>query len=348
MMGTDFQFRDKISVAILGATGCVGQKFVELLAHHPWFEVVALAASERSVGKTYQEAVHWMMATPIPPHLANLKVSACRPSDLNCQLVFSGLDASVAGEIETTFANAGCTVVSNSRNHRWDPDVPLMIPEVNPGQLQLLKQQKYDKGKIITVPNCSATGLCLALKPIVDSFGLESVHVVTLQALSGAGHPGVASLEIIDNVIPYIQGEEEKLQKEPLKILELPDLKISAQCNRVPVIDGHLECVSIKLKQKTSPEQIIEKWQQFKGIPQEWALPSAPAHPLYYFHEENYPQPRLQRGLEKGMAVSIGHLRPCPLFDYKFNLLSHNTIRGAAGNAILTAELLLKQGHIFW
>lgn len=347
MMGSDFQFRDKVPVAILGATGCVGQKFVEMLAHHPWFEIIALAASERSAGKSYGEAVNWLMPTPLPFHLADMQISSCLP-EFDCQLVFSGLDAAVAGEIETAFAQKGYFVVSNSRNHRWDSDVPLIIPEVNSEHLELLKDQSYEKGKIVTVPNCSSVGLCLALKPLVDAFGVESVHVVTLQAISGAGHPGIASLEIVDNVIPYIPGEEEKLQKEPLKILGIPGLKISAQCNRVPVIDGHLESVSVKLKQHAPQDKIIEAWQNFKGLPQEWTLPTAPFQPIHYFPQNYYPQPRLQRLLDKGMAVSIGGLRPCPLFDYKFTLLSHNTIRGAAGNAILTAELLMKQGHFFW
>jgi aspartate-semialdehyde dehydrogenase len=224
----------------------------------------------------------------------------------------------------------------------------LIIPEINEADLEILKEQKFGKGKIVTVPNCSVVGLCLALKPLLKPFGLQAVHVVTLQAISGAGLPGVPSLQIVDNVIPFIADEEKKLQEEPKKILALPDLKISAQCNRVPVTDGHLECISVKLKNKPSPAELINAWQNFKSFPQEWLLPSAPIQPVHYFEEENYPQPKLHRSLDKSMRVSIGRLRECELLDYKFVLLSHNTIRGAAGGAILTAELCLKSGHIFW
>lgn len=355
MMGSDLHFRDKVSVGILGATGSVGQKFVQLLSRHPWFDITAVAASERSTGKKYKDAVNWLMPVALPPEIAEMEVMPCKP-DLKCRIVFSGLDSNVAGEIETQFALAGYIVISNSRNHRMDPDVPLLIPEVNSTHLDIIKTQTFPKGKIVTDPNCSVIGLALALKPLMDSFGIDAVNVVTMQAISGAGYPGVASLDILDNVIPYIHGEEHKVETEPLKILgtykdgriENADFKISAQCNRVPVCDGHMACVSINLKRKASKEEIIEAWNSYQGEAQKLKLPTAPEKPLYYFEEENYPQPKLHRLLDKGMAVSIGRLRKCHLFDYKFALLSHNTIRGAAGGAILNAELMLKLGHIFW
>lgn len=339
----------KIPVAILGATGSVGQRFVELLLHHPWFEIVALAASERSAGKRYKDAVNWLMPTPLPASIAAMEVKPCTP-DLPCSIVFSGLDASVAGEIESNFANAGYIVHSNARNHRMNADVPLLVPEVNANHLDVIHQQRYPKGKIVCNANCSVIGLVIALKPLLDAFGLEAAHVVTLQSVSGAGYPGVASLDIMDNVVPYIGGEEQKLETETLKILgtykngkiEHNTFKISSQCNRVPVSDGHLECVSVKLKTKAKKEDIIAAWTQFKGQPQHLNLPLAPVQPIHYFHEDTYPQPKLHRLLDKGMAVSVGRLRECPLFDYKFVILSHNTIRGAAGEALLNAEFMLK------
>ncbi len=348
-----------IPISILGATGSVGQKFVELLADHPWFEITALAASERSQGKSYKEAVNWFMTKPLPPHIAKMEVLPCDPSLLqlkpnnSVQIAFSGLDSSVAGEIETKFAQAGHIVISNSRNHRMDEDVPLLVPEINADHLELIKEQKYP-GKIVTNPNCSTIGLVIALKPLLDKFGLEMVNVVTMQAISGAGYPGVPSLDILDNVIPSISGEEGKMQTETLKIfgkffekkiINL-DLKVSASCNRVAVLDGHMECVSVKLKKKAAMDEIISAWEGYSAEPQKLSLPLAPLKPIHYFREENYPQPKLHRNIDKGMAVSIGRLRECPIFDYKFVVLSHNTIRGAAGGAILNAELMLKQGYI--
>lgn len=343
----------KIPVGILGATGSVGQRFIELLANHPWFEITALAASERSVGKPYREAVNWLGTTALPAAIGAMEVKPCTPN-LPCEWVFSGLDSSVAGEIESSFAEAGYVVHSNARNHRMNADVPLLVPEVNSDHMQLLPKQRYSKGKIITNPNCSVIGLVLALKPLLDSFGLEAVHVVTMQAISGAGYPGVASLDIMDNVIPYIKDEEQKMESEPLKILgtyrnghiEPYALKLSAHCNRVPVNDGHLECVSIKLKRKASKAEIIAAWRNFQGTAQKLKLPMAPLQPVHYFDEENFPQPKLHRNLDKGMAVSVGRLRECPLFDYKFAILSHNTIRGAAGGALLNAELMAAPGRI--
>jgi len=344
---------EKIPVGILGATGSVGQKFVQLLDKHPWFEVAALAASERSQGKRYADAVGWFMSAPLPERIAALPVQACEPT-LPCKIVFSGLDARVAGEIEETFANAGYLVVSNARNHRFDPDVPLLVPEINGGHIDMIKHQKYSGGAIVTNPNCSTVGLVMALKPLWDSFGVEAVHVTTLQAVSGAGYPGLPSLDIMDNVIPFIGGEEEKMESEPLKILGTHEngavrnaqFQISAQCNRVGVSEGHLECVSVKLRKTASADEVKRVWQAFEGEPQALKLPFAPTRPLHYFDEDKSPQPKLHRDLENGMAVSIGRLRPCKLLDYRFVVLVHNTVRGAAGGAILNAELAVKKGLV--
>lgn len=343
----------RIPVGILGATGAVGQRFVELLSKHPWFKIVALAASERSAGKPYGQAVNWLMPSSLPPEIESMQVTLCTPN-LPCRLVFSGLDSSVAGEVETSFAKSGYAVVSNARNHRMNADVPLLIPEINPDHLELIKLQKYGKGSIVTDPNCSVMGLALALKPLYDKFGIEAVHVVTMQAISGAGYPGVASLDIMDNVVPFISGEEEKMETEPLKIfgkhqdgaIVPAQFKISAHCNRVAVNDGHTECVSVKFKHKPAKQEVIEAWKTFSGEPQQLKLPLAPEKPITYFEEERFPQPKLHRHLDKGMTVSIGRLRECPLFDYKFTILSHNTIRGAAGAAILNAELMVKKGYL--
>lgn len=341
----------KISVGILGATGSVGQRFIELLSIHPYFELAELGASGRSAGKKYSDAVNWIMQTPLPENLCNLIVKECTP-DFESKIIFSGLDASVAGEIETQFAEAGYFVISNARNHRFDSDVPLLIPEINFDHLSLLRTQKY-KGGIVTNPNCSTIGLAMALKPLHDNFGLEAVNVVTMQAISGAGYPGISSMDILDNVIPFIGGEEEKLETEPAKILgkfysggiELADFKISAQCNRVPVIDGHTECVQVKLKTKPTMEEIKKVWREFRSKPQELKLPSAPINPIHYYEEDKYPQAKIHRNLENGMGVAIGRLRECPLFDFKFVILSHNTIRGAAGGTILIAELMHAEGY---
>jgi aspartate-semialdehyde dehydrogenase len=343
----------KIPVGILGATGSVGQKFVQLLTNHPWFEITALAASGRSARRPYSEAANWFQSSALDKKIGSMMVSECVTS-LPCKVVFSALDSSVAGEVEAEFASNGYFVFSNSRNHRMDPSVPLLVPEINPGHLELIRFQNFGKGAIVTNPNCSAIGLTMALKPLIDNFGVTQVHVVTMQALSGAGYPGVASLDILDNVIPFISGEEEKMETEPLKILgsfekgnvRFAEIKISASCNRVAVQDGHLECVSVKLKRSAMADEIKKAWTNFSSEPQEFQLPMAPQHPIYYFEEPNYPQPKLHRDLDKGMAVSIGRLRNCTLLDYKFVLLSHNTIRGAAGGAILNAELAHKKGII--
>lgn len=343
----------KISVGVLGATGSVGQKFIQLLNKHPYFTLKEIVASERSAGKKYAESVNWILSEPIPSNVANLKIKSVKDS-LNSKILFSALDSSIAGEVEEHYAKKGHIVVSNSKNHRWDENVPLLIPEVNPNHLKLIKYQKFNGGAIVTNPNCSTIGLVIALKPIFDSFGLTEVNVVTMQALSGAGYPGVSSLDIIDNVIPFISGEEEKLEKEPRKILgvisgkkiDLANIKISAQTHRVAVKDGHLEAVQVKLKNKATVEEIIEEWNNFIALPQKLKLPSAPLKPIHYFTEEKYPQPKLHRDIDKGMAVSIGRLRKCNLFDYKFEVLSHNTVRGAAGGSILCAELMLAENYI--
>jgi aspartate-semialdehyde dehydrogenase len=341
----------KIPVTILGATGSVGQKFIQLLENHPYFQISEVMASDKSAGKRYKEAVNWFLPTPIPEAVADLIVGKCVPSG-KTRFAFSGLDSSVAGEVESEFANSGYAVVSNAKNHRTDSDVPLLIPEVNPDHLDLVRSQNYKEGLIVTNPNCSTIGLTLALKPLEDVFGIDELNVVTMQAISGAGFPGVSSLTILDNIVPFIKGEEDKIESEPLKILGKfennsiinKDFRISAQCNRVSVIDGHLESVQIKFKKKASKESIIRAWQEFKGQPQFMNLPTAPARPIYYFDDPYYPQPRLNRDLGNGMSVSVGRLKECPIFDFKFVVLSHNTMRGAAGGAVLCAELLIKKG----
>jgi aspartate-semialdehyde dehydrogenase len=344
----------KIKVGILGATGSVGQKFIELLADHPWFEISELAASDRSAGKKYQDAVNWVMQTPLRKEMAEKIVLNCEPN-LKSKIVFSALDASVAGVIEENFAKAGYVVISNARNHRFDDDVPLMVPEVNPDHLKLVKYQNFGGGAIVTNPNCSTIGLALALKPLHDNFGIESLNVVTMQAISGGGYPGVPSMDILDNVIPFIGGEEDKMEREPKKILgsfngkdkiDYADMKISAQCNRVSVIDGHTECVQVNLKKKASKEEIINAWNNFAAEPQKLNLPFAPEKPAIYLDGEKYPQPRMHRNLGKGMSVAIGRLREDTLFDYKFVILSHNTVRGAAGGTILIAELMKANGYL--
>lgn len=339
--------KEKIKVGILGATGSVGQKFIALLTDHPWFEISELAASEKSSGKKYKDAVNWIIPNELPKEIGEMTIKECTPN-LNCKIVFSGLDSKVAGEIEKDFAQNGYIVVSNSKNHRMDDDVPLLIPEVNPKHLELIKHQKFNGGAIVTNPNCSTIGLTIALKPLLDNFGIESVNVVTMQAISGGGIEVMRSDIVKDNVIPFISGEEGKMEIEPLKILgELNSNKInyanfpiSAQCNRVFVFDGHTECVQIKLKKKTTTEEIINVWKNFKSIPQLKDLPFAPKQVIHYFEDEKLPQPKYQSDIDKGMAVSIGRLRTDKLFDFKFVVLSHNTIRGAAGGAILCAELM--------
>lgn len=345
----------RLRVGILGATGAVGQKFIELLAGHPWFEVTALVASERSAGKPYREAATWLAEVPIPDEIADQRVLPLDTA-LDVDLVFSGLDARVAGEAEERFAEAGIPVISNARNHRMRPDVPLLIPEVNSDHARLVRQQPtFDRGGfIVTNPNCSTVGLVCALKPLHDRFGVDRVQVTTMQALSGAGYPGVASLDALGNVVPYIGGEEDKLATEPRKILARldgerlgpADITISAQCNRVPVIDGHLECVSVSLQKSATREDVEDAFRSFTSAVDGHGLPSAPERLLHVFDEPEFPQPRKHARLGNGQTVSIGRIRACEVLDFKFVVLVHNTIRGAAGGAILNAELLAEQGYI--
>jgi aspartate-semialdehyde dehydrogenase len=346
---------ERIPVAILGATGSVGQRFIQLLADHPWFRVHEVVASERSAGKTFQEAVDWRLETLVPDDTAGLTVKSLGV-DLESRLVFSGLDSSVAGDAEDDYANRGCAVVSNSRNHRMAADVPLLIPEINAnhlGAIDLQRKRRPRGGYIVTNPNCSVMGMAIALAPLEKRFGVEAVHVTTMQAISGAGFAGVASYAILDNVIPYIGGgEEEKIETEPRKILgtwtdnafaDAP-MKISAQVNRVPTIDGHLMTMSVRLREKASLDDIRAALEDFTGEPQRLGLPTAPRRPIHFIDAIDRPQPRLDRDREGGMAVSVGRLRPCPILDFRLVALVHNTIRGAAGAAILNAELLEARG----
>ena len=323
----------KIKVGVLGATGTVGQRFITLLQGHPYFELSEVAASERSSGKAYAEAVagRWKVAPDIPEEVAPMIVKEVEPG-LDCRVVFSAMDASVAGPIEEKFAAAGYYVFSNSRNHRLD----------------------RWKGFIVTNSNCSTMGLVLPLKPLDVEFGLEAVNVVTLQAISGAGYPGVSALDILDNVLPYIGGEEGKMEREPLKMLGHlengrtfveSEIKISAQCNRVFVLDGHLECTSVSLRKKPSVEEFTRALAEFRGRPQELKLPSAPERPILVRTEEDRPQPRFDRDHGHGMSITVGRIRPCNVLDFKFLILSHNTVRGAAGASILNAEYLKAEGY---
>jgi len=345
---------EKIKVGILGATGTVGQRFVMLLENHPFFQVTALAASERSAGKKYGELMQdrWKFSSHIPAYVKDLTIKECKPS-LDCKIVFSGLDASVAGDIETAFAQEGYIVVSNAKNHRYDDNVPILSAEVNPEHLDVVKEQGT-KGFIITNSNCTVMGPAMVVKALHDAFGVEQVSLVSMQAISGAGYPGVSSLDITDNVIPFISGEEEKVEKELIKtlgkvkdkrIVDTP-IAVSAQCNRVNVVDGHTVCLSIKFDNSASIDEVKEKLQNFKGIPQALELPSAPEHPIVVRDEVDRPQPRLDRMEGNGMSVVVGRIRKDPLFDVKMVVLTHNTIRGAAGAAVLNAELLVKKGFI--
>ncbi len=347
----------KVSVGILGATGMVGQTLVRMLENHPWFEVSELAASGSSAGKTYEEAMEnrWNVSRFVPEYARRLIVRECRPG-LECEIVLSALDSGVAFEIEEDFAKAGYAVSSNAKNHRMEKDVPLLIPEINSDHLGLIGLQRKRrgwKGFIVTDPNCSTIHMCLALKPLLDEFGLEKVGVTTMQAVSGAGYPGVPSMDIIDNVVPFIKDEEEKLESEPLKIFGRVDagglrnasIGISASCNRVAVRYGHTECVSVKLSRKVSREEIISSFGRFRPRISK-TLPSAPKAPVVYASEENRPQPKLDADIEGGMVSVVGRLRECAVLDYKFVVLGNNLVRGAAGAAILNAELLKERGYI--
>jgi aspartate-semialdehyde dehydrogenase len=346
----------KIPVGILGATGIVGQRFVQMLEHHPWFEVAWLAASDRSEGRSYAEAARWKLKTSVPSRVAEMRVSPATPEGAP-RVIFAALDASIAAEMEPRFAAAGCAVVTNSSALRMQSDVPLVIPEVNHEHIKLIECQAWRKksgGFVVTNPNCSAIGLVIALAPLQREFGLDTVMAVTMQAVSGAGYPGVASLDILGNVIPYIAKEEEKMEEETRKLLGklngsgiiMGAFGMSAQCNRVAVEDGHTESVSIKLTKKAKPEEIIKAWNEFRSLPQELQLPSAPDQPVVYVTPSDRPQPRFDSDCGNGMTTSVGRLRPCGVLDWKFTVLSHNTIRGAAGAALLNAELLKVQGYL--
>lgn len=346
----------KTPVGILGATGIVGQRFVQMLEHHPWFEVAWLAASDRSEGRPYAEAARWKLKTSIPRPVAEMRVSPASPAGAP-KVIFAALDASIAAELEPRFAEAGHAVVTNSSALRMQSDVPLVIPEVNPDHIKLLECQAWRRkshGFVVTNPNCSAIGLVMALAPLQQQFGIETVMAVTMQAVSGAGYPGVASLDILGNVIPYIAKEEEKMEEETRKLLgsldgskiALGNFDVSVHCNRVAVEDGHTESVSLKLKKKVGPEEIIQAWKEFRSEPQELKLPSAPEQPLQYLNAADRPQPRLDVDAGAGMTATIGRLRACNVLDWRFTVLSHNTIRGAAGAALLNAELLKVRGYL--
>ncbi len=344
-----------LKAAVLGATGNIGQIFVRLLNGHPWFKVSVVAASERSAGRTYSETSRWRQPTPIPEDVADLDVMPIEPKAVeDVDVVFSALPAEVAGKTEEEFAKAGYVVVSNASAHRMEPDVPLLNPEVNCGHISLIEEQRKSRkwdGAIVTSPNCSTSILTLPLKPIYDEFGIEGVVVSTMQAISGAGYPGVASLDIVDNVIPFIRKEEEKLQTETLKVLGSPKepatFKVSASCHRVPTLDGHMEAVFVELKRNAETDSVVVAMEGFVGEPQRLKLPTAPAKPVVVRYEEDRPQTRLDRMEGGGMSVVVGRVRKDPVVGgIKFVALGHNTIRGAAGCGVLNAECLKAKKYI--
>jgi aspartate-semialdehyde dehydrogenase len=354
--------KNKYPIGILGATGMVGQRYIQLLENHPWFEVAWIAASDRSSGKTYGEAAKWRLDTPLPDRIAKMIVSPAEPSaaagggQSAPKIIFASIDAAYARELEPKFAAAGCAVVSNSSAFRMAPNVPLVLPEVNAEHLHLIEEQSWRKqsgGYIVTNSNCTVMGPVLALKPIADRFGIEQIFATSMQAVSGAGYPGVASMDIFDNVIPYIGNEEEKMEEELLKLLGKLEghtvkplvARMSASCNRVAVIDGHTVSVSIKLAKPATREEILAAWAEFRPLAGQ-NLPSAPDQPVQWAPQPDRPQPRLDRNRGNGMAATVGRLRPCGVLDWKFTVLSHNTIRGAAGATILNAELLASLGKL--
>jgi len=344
-----------IEVGILGGTGMVGQHFIRFLQGHPWFKLTWLGASDRSAGKKLKDAAPWRLDGDAPASASEIEVSDCKPGNAP-QLVFSAMDASVATEIEREFAQAGHIVVSNSRNHRMEKDVPLVVPEVNPAHLSLVHAQQKNrgwKGMIVTNPNCSTIVLTMSLAPLAQ-FGIQRVIAATMQAVSGAGYPGVASMDILANVVPFIGSEEEKMQQETQKILggvangeAVPlNARVSAHCNRVAVTDGHVVAVSVEFKSKPGVDDARHAIEQFRGMPQERNLPSAPQKPLVYLSQQDRPQPRRDACRDNGMSVSVGRLRECPVLDLKFVACGHNTIRGAAGAAVLNAELMASEGFL--
>ena len=344
---------NKIEVGILGATGMVGQQFINFIQGHPWFDVTWLGASERSAGKKYSEATTWRLDGVMPDSVADLVVNDSKPGSAP-KLMFSAMDANVAEDIERAFADAGHYIVSNSRNHRMEPDVPLLVPEVNPDHLRVVPVQRSNrgwKGGIVTNPNCSTIVMALALAPL-KPFGIESVLVTTMQAISGSGYPGHSAFDMTANVYPYIGNEEPKMESESLKILGECDgqgftdhpMKVSAACNRVQVLDGHTETIAVKLSESVSAEAIIDAFNSFSSTPQERELPSAPKNPVIYMPQNDRPQPRRDVTRCNGMTVFTGRLRECPVLDWKFLAMGHNTVRGAAGAAVLNAELLKTEG----
>lgn len=344
----------KIKVAVLGATGTVGQRFVQLLQGHPWFEITALTGSERSAGRTYGETCRWVIDGEMPAALRAMPVLGSE-DELDAHLVFSALPSNVAGPIEERLAAAGHVVCSNASNHRMAPDVPLLVPEVNPDHLGLIEVQRRRRGwrgAIVTNPNCTSTPITMAFRPLLDTFGISKALIVSMQALSGAGYPGVPSYDAMDNVVPYIGGEEPKVESEPQKMLGTLNgetvvpagFTSSAHCNRVPVLEGHLECVSVALERKASVEDLIAALRGFQALPQELRLPSAPPQPIVVRDEPDRPQTRRDRDAGRGMATVVGRVRECAILDYKFVCLAHNTIRGAAGGSLLNAELMVAQG----
>jgi aspartate-semialdehyde dehydrogenase len=347
---------DKIPVAILGATGTVGQKFVRLLADHPWFDIAAIAASASSAGRRYAEAARWREPVAVPAHVGNMTVRECAPP-LAASIVFSALDADVAGPIEQEFAQSGAYVVTNTRTHRMESDVPLLIPEANADHLSLIDRQHKErgwKGAILANPNCSTAALAMALLPLHRAFQIERLFVSTMQAVSGAGYPGVASLDIVGNVIPYIGGEEEKIERESRKVLgTLLDgvvqpavFAVSAHANRVAVVDGHMMTVSVGFTRRVAPEEAQAALREFRTPPCVADLPSSPALPIEVDDRPDRPQPRLDLDRGHGMAVTVGRIRACPVLDIRMVVLGHNTIRGAAGQAVQIAELLVAQGRV--
>jgi aspartate-semialdehyde dehydrogenase len=344
-----------IPVAVLGATGSVGQRFVSLLDNHPWFKVVALAASDRSIGQPYSKACRWILSDPMPTWAQDMVITPVTPETIHARIVFSALPANLAKDIEPEFAAAGFAVCSNASSYRREPDVPLLLPEINADHIAVIRRQREQRGWsgcILTNPNCTSTGLTVALKALDNSFGLKRVFVVSLQALSGAGYPGIPSLDIIDNVVPYIGGEEEKVEWEPRKMLgklvdtniELADIKFSAHTNRVAVADGHIVCASVELDTPVLPEAAAHAMTEYEAPASARELPSTPKPVILVRDEADRPQPRLDRMTGKGMTTVVGRLRSDPLFHLKFVVLSHNTIRGAAGGSIYNAELLVQEG----
>jgi aspartate-semialdehyde dehydrogenase len=347
---------EKIPVAILGATGTVGQKFVRLLADHPWFEIAAVAASTSSAGRRYAEATRWREPVILPASVGSMIVREC-VSPLPGRIVFSALDAEVAGPIEQEFAEAGAYVVTNTRTHRMELDVPLMIPEANADHLSLIDRQHRErgwKGAILANPNCSTAALALALLPLHRAFRVERLFVSTMQAVSGAGYPGVASLDIVGNVIPHIGGEEEKIERESRKVLgtfsdgqvQPAEFAVSAHTNRVPVVDGHMMTASVGFTTRVTPEEALDALRRFRAPPCVADLPSSPAVPIEVDDRPDRPQPRLDLDRGRGMAVTVGRIRACPVLDIRMVVLGHNTIRGAAGQGVQIAELLVAEGRV--